>query len=104
MIQQKTKLLGVVPKKGSGSFDGNDWVHDHVELHVLVPLPEDRDAVGYSAQIYKLKDCDANFSKCSSLVSKDVSLDLEIQTSGKGSTPVFKVVGISPVSVSSSKV
>jgi len=99
MIDIKTKLLGVVPKKGSGTLeDGQKWETDRVDLHCLTPLDDSKGALGSTTSVYKLQGHDQHIDNAKSLVGKDVVLRLNMVTKGSGSAP-----NLVPVSVSLAK-
>lgn len=99
MIEQQVSLLGVMPKKGSGKFDtGKEWKTDHVELHVLMPLDTNKGGHGYGGQMVKLQDHDKWLPTVSGLVGKEVVLQSQIVTDGKGGGQSIQVMGVRPVS------
>jgi hypothetical protein len=92
MIEQTAKLVGVMPKKGSGKFDdGREWATDHVELHVLTPLAGE--GSGFATTIHKIQNCDQNINKAKELVGRDIVLTLELTTNGKNNNTLIKASG-----------
>lgn len=79
-FEQKTTLIGVVGKKGSGKLDnGQDWHTDRVELHCIAPFPEsDTMAVGDTVMTYSVDNFDLNFERAKSLVGQVVNLQMEM--------------------------
>lgn len=99
MITIKAKLTGVVPKLGSGKLeDGTPWSTDRVDLHVLTPLDESKDAVGHSTTIYKLQGCNQNKDIAFSLVGSEILMECKMVNSGRGGNDT-----ITPISIKASK-
>ena len=99
MIQIKAKLTGVVPKLGSGKMeDGTPWSTDRIDLHVLTPLDESKEAIGHATTIYKLQGCNQHKQLASSLVGSDIIMDCKMVNSGRGGNDT-----ITPFSIKAAK-
>lgn len=79
-FEQKTVLLGVVGKKGSGQLDnGQAWHTDRVELHCIAPFPEsDTMAVGDTVMTYSVDNFDLQFERAKSLIGQTITLQMEM--------------------------
>lgn len=79
-FEQKTTLIGVVGKKGSGQLDnGQAWHTDRVELHCIAPFPEsDTMAVGDTVMTYSVENFDLQFERAKSLIGQQINLQMEM--------------------------
>ena len=88
MIQQTAKLIGVEPKKGSGTLDnGNAWSSDRVDLHCVIALDETRGAKGMTAQIFKIQGCDENSDAAFKAIGQQIVIDMELVAGRPGQPP-----------------
>jgi len=99
MIQIRARLTGIVPKLGSGKLeDGTPWTTDRVDLHILTPLDESKDAIGSATTVYRLQGCNQHKELASSLVGSDIIMDCKMINSGRGGNDT-----ITPVSIKAAK-
>lgn len=91
-MQTKATLIGVVGKKGSGKLDnGENWVTDRVELHVLNSFPEsDESAFGSTVSVYAVADHDKHFGRARACLDKEIILDIDMVPAKKpGALPKY---------------
>jgi hypothetical protein len=93
MFKQQVQLVGVIKKTGSGTLEsGQAWSHDHVELHVLVKLDEEKGGFGSSTVTHRVQGAEINFAKAKPLVSKTIEISFEMSTNGKSQAVVLKPI------------
>lgn len=87
-IQQRAILVGVHPKKGTGTLnDGSKWETDRVELHCLIPLDQTKGAKGSSVQIFKVQDHDKYKDLAMSLLDQEIVIDISMVAGAPGAAP-----------------
>lgn len=98
MIEQTVKLMGFVPKKSEGQLDnGTAWKTDRVEIHVMMPLDERKGGNGFAGQMIKLEDHDKWLPLVEPQVGKDIILESELFTDGKGGGQSIRCIGFRAV-------
>ena len=98
-FEQNATLIGVVGKKGSGTLDnGNAWTTDRVELHCVVPFPQDdQNAFGDTVITYGVDNHDQWIGMAKDCIGQPITLRMELQPAKKlGQAPKMVCYGFYP--------
>ena len=98
-FESNATLIGVVSKKGQGTFDnGNAWHTDRVELHCVVPFPEgDTNAIGDTVVMYQVEGHDQHIQMAKDCIGQQITLRMELQPAKKlGQAPKMVCYGFYP--------
>lgn len=95
MLQIQTRLIGALPKKGTGTLEsGESWSTDRVDLHCETPLDISKGGVGFTSTTYRLEGHDKWRDTACSLVGQDVFLTVNLVSNGNAGNTKMVCTGI----------